>query len=552
MSINLRTLFVPALLAAVLSGVAIERWVLRDADLHRDAPEAIDAAAARTAFVCPMHAEIVSGEPGTCPICGMDLVPVEHGHAGAGDDGRPVVEISSAVMDNLGVRTRKVERKRIVRRIEAPGLVQQIKKDKMSHYAAPFDATVVALLFDKGAWLEDGAPLVELRSDTVLEAQRRHLALLDGDLPPAGAEPVPAADTRVDTPSGPDTATQRDAPDRQAETAPAATAGDDAPLPGGMTARELEEVRGFLGPEGRLSADQRQRLLKLGMQEAAIDAMEQQLAAQLDSAAQGATDSPDASPPPADDVEPSIAASGGTRPVADEAGAAIGSLDDSRRYLNSLGMSAEDILQLETAREASDRVIVRAGHPGRVMDLKIAADAFVGKGELMFTLGGLVRAVVLANAFQRDAAWISTGQRAEVRMPHVSGVIYPGIVNQGAVSINTYSQNIGVKVTFSAPLDEVRTNMYVVATIYGDERDNVLAVPAEALIRTEHEERVVLALGGGRFKPVVVTTGAEAGGEVEITEGLAEGDEVVVMAQFLLDSESSLRAAFDRLGADAE
>ena len=89
--------------------------------------------------------------------------------------------------------------------------------------------------------------------------------------------------------------------------------------------------------------------------------------------------------------------------------------------------------------------------------------------------------------------------------------------------------------------------MYVVATIHGDAREGVLAVPQEALIRTEAEDRVIVALGDGRFKPVPVHVGIETGGQVEILSGLKEGDQVVVSAQFLIDSESSLQASFLRM-----
>ncbi len=134
-------------------------------------------------------------------------------------------------------------------------------------------------------------------------------------------------------------------------------------------------------------------------------------------------------------------------------------------------------------------------------------------------------------------------------MPHERGVVWPGIVNQGAISINPDSQNIGIKLTFTAPLDKVRSNMYVLGTIFGDTRKDVIAVPTQSIIRTEGEDRVVKALGNGRFKPVTVKLGAEAGDLTEIIEGLEEGDEVVVMAHFLIDSESSLQASLQRLNS---
>jgi Cu(I)/Ag(I) efflux system membrane fusion protein len=74
-----------------------------------------------------------------------------------------------------------------------------------------------------------------------------------------------------------------------------------------------------------------------------------------------------------------------------------------------------------------------------------------------------------------------------------------------------------------------------------------LAVPREALIETGREERVVLSLGDGRFAPRRVVSGLESDDWVQIVEGLEEGDEVVVSAQFLIDSEASLRSSLERM-----
>jgi Cu(I)/Ag(I) efflux system membrane fusion protein len=91
--------------------------------------------------------------------------------------------------------------------------------------------------------------------------------------------------------------------------------------------------------------------------------------------------------------------------------------------------------------------------------------------------------------------------------------------------------------------------MFASVRIAAPARETVLAVPTEALIRTGIGDRVVVALGEGRFKPTPVKAGIAAGGKVEILDGLREGDRVVVSAQFLLDSESSLTAGLAPLDA---
>jgi Cu(I)/Ag(I) efflux system membrane fusion protein len=74
-----------------------------------------------------------------------------------------------------------------------------------------------------------------------------------------------------------------------------------------------------------------------------------------------------------------------------------------------------------------------------------------------------------------------------------------------------------------------------------------LLIPREALIRTGEQNRVVLALDGGRFKSVAVTPGRIGNDRVEIIAGLEEGDRIVTSAQFLIDSESSKSSDFQRM-----
>ena len=224
-------------------------------------------------------------------------------------------------------------------------------------------------------------------------------------------------------------------------------------------------------------------------------------------------------------------------------------LEESRAQLARLGLTDDAVRELEQKRVASSKLTLYAPYPGRITNLQVTTGDSVKSGAMLFELSGMARASVLANAFQRDAAWIQTGQAVEVRLPHVSSQMWSGVVNQGAVSIDPSSQNIGVRLSFTAPAHLLKSAMYVVATIHGDARPGVLAVPQEALIRTESEDRVIVALGGGRFKPVPVRTGIETGGQVEILSGLKEGDEIVVSAQFLIDSESSLQASFRRMTA---
>jgi Cu(I)/Ag(I) efflux system membrane fusion protein len=94
--------------------------------------------------------------------------------------------------------------------------------------------------------------------------------------------------------------------------------------------------------------------------------------------------------------------------------------------------------------------------------------------------------------------------------------------------------------------------MYARVSIFGNLRPSALTVPREALIRGGERDRLVVALGQGRFRVHEVLAGMESGEWVEIIAGIAEGDQVVTSAQFLLDSEASLAGSIQRLQGGAE
>jgi len=97
----------------------------------------------------------------------------------------------------------------------------------------------------------------------------------------------------------------------------------------------------------------------------------------------------------------------------------------------------------------------------------------------------------------------------------------------------------------------IRANMLANVTLLGEAGAEAVTIPRNALIRGGSDDRVVLALGEGRFAPRRVVAGAESGERVAILEGLAAGEQVVVAGQFLLDSEANLRAGFGRLGEES-
>jgi multidrug efflux pump subunit AcrA (membrane-fusion protein) len=105
------------------------------------------------------------------------------------------------------------------------------------------------------------------------------------------------------------------------------------------------------------------------------------------------------------------------------------------------------------------------------------------------------------------------------------------------------------RVTVGNPGGRLKPGMYATVTLYGPLAAAAPTVPADAVLRTGTEAVVVVAEGGGRFRPVPVVLGEEADGRVQILQGVAVGERVVTAAQFLIDSEARLAAAIGAMAS---
>jgi Cu(I)/Ag(I) efflux system membrane fusion protein len=168
----------------------------------------------------------------------------------------------------------------------------------------------------------------------------------------------------------------------------------------------------------------------------------------------------------------------------------------------------------------------------------------------LFRAGSSAAMHVLVDILDREVDWVRPGLSAEVRLTSLSGQTLAASVESIQSDIDVGARSLKARIRLNAADPRMRPNMFAEVTIHSTPQSARLAIPSEALIRTGTRTAVVLALGAGRFQPVDVVPGAESGDWVEIRSGLKEGDTVVVSGQFLIDSESSLRASFTRMGGN--
>lgn len=129
-------------------------------------------------YVCPMHPQIIRDQPGNCPICGMDLVPLEAESTSTETDAPPEVRITAQVVNSLGVRTASVERGRLWRAIKTVGYVGY-DESKLSHVHLRTDGWIERLnVRSEGERVRRGELLFELYSPTLVNAQEEYLQAL--------------------------------------------------------------------------------------------------------------------------------------------------------------------------------------------------------------------------------------------------------------------------------------------------------------------------------------------------------------------------------------
>lgn len=224
--------------------------------------------------------------------------------------------------------------------------------------------------------------------------------------------------------------------------------------------------------------------------------------------------------------------------------------DKARNLLRLLDVPEAVIRDIERSGETRNRVPVLSPIDGVVTGMMARDGMYVSKSSDMFTISDLSRVWVFVDVLEAQIDWISTDSTAEIRVPAYPGRKWEGKVDYLYPQLDKATRTLRARLVFDNPDQILRPNMFADVRIFGGPKRDVLKIPSEALIRTGESERVVLALGDGRFQPAEVVIGMQRGGEVEILSGLKEGDEVVISGQFLIDSESSLQAAFLRMGEE--
>jgi len=428
---------------------------------------AAQAAGKKEMYHCPMHPQILQDHPGSCPICGMDLVPFEEmGEAGpAGGKGR--ILFYRSPMDPA--QTSPTPR-----------------KDEMGmDYVPVYESEV-----------HGGAAKVKGLAPVTIDTARQQLIGLRTAKVTEG-------------PVGGDLRTlARLAPDE-------------------TRIRKVNvKVEGFVE---RLYADfvgqpvaKGQPLFSLYSPDFVSAQREYLLAARTQKALAGG----------------SLQQSGGEL------------LEAAKRRLQLWDVPPQALVRLEKTGEVQKDVTLRSPISGVITAKTVVEGARLAPGDMPLEITDLSHLWGLADVYETELSRVRLGQMADLTLQAFPGRTFKARVAFIDPVLDPKTRTAKVRLGVANPKGELKPDMFGDAVIHAGQRRG-LTVPLDAVLDSGTRKVAFVALGDGRFEPREVETGPSAGDRVEVRQGLSEGEEVVTGAAFLVDSESSLRAALAQMAAKA-
>lgn len=227
-------------------------------------------------------------------------------------------------------------------------------------------------------------------------------------------------------------------------------------------------------------------------------------------------------------------------------------IEGAAERLKTLELSKGVIEELQKSRRVAQTVTFNAPQSGVVEALNIREGFYVQPGTTLMSIAQLDTVWVIAEVPEKYAQVIAPHNGAAVTLDetdHASDAKWESHVEYIYPSLSETTRTLKVRIPLNNNNHTLKPNMFARVVITPTQRKAALLVPRSAVIRTAEGAKVVLSDGDGNFKSVRVTLGQSDSTHFEVVEGLLPEDDVVVSAQFLIDSESSKSSDFERMKA---
>jgi membrane fusion protein, copper/silver efflux system len=207
--------------------------------------------------------------------------------------------------------------------------------------------------------------------------------------------------------------------------------------------------------------------------------------------------------------------------------------------------------QIKSLRERgaiTRTMVLHAPFRGIITARDILEGGYAQPGQTLYHIADISTVWVYADIYEYEAPWLKQGQEAEMTLSYDPGVTYRGRITYVYPYVKNTTRTLQVRLEFRNSKDfKLKPDMWVNVTIKSAVAREGLAVPVQSVIRTGTKDIALVALDGGRFEPRELRLGSQAGDEFQVLDGLKEGERVVTSAQFLINSESNLQSALNKM-----
>ncbi len=220
-------------------------------------------------------------------------------------------------------------------------------------------------------------------------------------------------------------------------------------------------------------------------------------------------------------------------------------LKNAIRKLQLLDVSKNEIQQLKETMKVKKYIILKAPFSGTVLEKKVETGAKISRGTPLLKIANLSNLWIWADIYAYELDKIQLQLPVKVTIDYLPGKSFNGNISFINPTVNKKTRTVKVRIEIPNKKGLLKPGMFANVDITGKSLGVYPLVPEQAILRSGRKNTVIISLGNGKFKPAEVELGGYADGYYQILKGLNAGTKIVTSAQFLIDSESSLRASLD-------
>ena len=220
----------------------------------------------------------------------------------------------------------------------------------------------------------------------------------------------------------------------------------------------------------------------------------------------------------------------------------------AKARLQNFDISDDQIAELERTKQIRNSLSIHAPRDGIVVEKMATAGQMADENMRLYRIADLSLVWVQAQVYEQDLPFIRLGQDARVTLSYLPDRTFQGRVTYIYPNVDEQTRTAKVRMEFHNPGYFLKPGMFATVELRAELDPSTLLVPDSAVLRSGTKNTVFVALDGGRFEPRTVTLGPRSENDMyQVLNGLSEGERVVTSGQFMLDSESQLREAIQKM-----